>query len=187
MIEALIATVGTIIGTILGFFLSEWSTKRREDRNEKKQAQSVRTLVSLEIDRNLNLLTDYWPRVEQAADPNDDAQGRKIKLASKFIELAFPEWKREILDSQLPLLAMALREQEVVQVLQFYDRLSKVEALRNGLVSAAQEDKEDRRAPVRNSYSSSMAFSRKALVYWDECESTVAQLLGKGNPLKSRK
>ena len=182
MIEALIATVGTIIGTILGFFLSEWSTKRREDRNEKKQAQSVRTLVSLEIDRNLNLLRDYWPQVEQAADPNDGAEGRKVKFARRFVELAFPEWKREILDSQLSLLATALHEQEVVQVFQFYDRISKVEALRNGLVLAAQEDKEDQRSPVRNSYGLPMAFSKRALMYWDECEDIVAQLLGKGNP-----
>jgi hypothetical protein len=57
----------TILGTFIGFVLSEWAAKRREDRNEKKQAQSVRAIVSLEIDRNLGLLQDFWLQVNQPA------------------------------------------------------------------------------------------------------------------------
>ncbi len=46
MLEAIFAIIG---GTVLGFFLSECAQSRREDREEKRQAEAVRILISLEI------------------------------------------------------------------------------------------------------------------------------------------
>ena len=42
-----------LAGALFGFILSEWGTSRRENRNEKKQAQASRAVISLEIDLNL--------------------------------------------------------------------------------------------------------------------------------------
>jgi hypothetical protein len=191
MIEGIL---GTIIGTVLGFLLSEWSTKRREDRSEKRQAQSTRAILSLEIDSNLNLLRTFWARVNQLENFGQEPEERKRKLAQNFIELPLPAWNREVLESQIPFLPAAAREEEIVRVFQFYDHLRRLEAIRNDLILAMEVQRDELRAATKGSvghgigrvfaYLPPRPFDEKSPACWDECESLVAQLLAKGNPLK---
>jgi len=194
MIEAIIGVVGTLLGTVVGFFLSERGTKRREERNEKRQAQSVRTMVSMEIDRNLELLEESWREVNDTPESDDDQEARKRVLARRFIELPLPTWNRESLDSQLLLLPMALSEQQIVRVFQFYDRLSKLGAIRTELAMAAEVQREEWMAasggqgmiPMHISHFLRRKFDEKAPTYWGECQRNVENMLTEGNPLKAR-
>jgi hypothetical protein len=189
MIEALF----TLLGTILGFALSEFSTWRRESRNETRQAKATRTIVSLEIDLNLEFLKEFIEQANQINLEKSDLQERKKSMARFFTEFPFPNWSKEAFTSQLPSLPLALSEQEVVKVFQFYDRLQRIDIIRNDLLAALDIQKSELEAATISkgyfrqlAYSPNKPFDDKASNYWDEGKSLAAQLLAKGNPLKSR-
>ena len=191
MVEALF----TILGTILGFILSELSTRYRESRNEIRQAKSTRTIVSLEIDLNLEFLREFIEKANQIDLENKGVEERKKALARFFMEYPFPDWSKEAFTSQLPLLPNALSEQEVIKVFQFYDRIQRTDVIRNNLLLALQLQKSEVKAATKNTYMffSEMSyipdtpFDGKASSYWDEGKSLAAQLLAKGNPLKYKR
>ena len=203
IIEALIAVIGTLIGALVGFMLSEWGTSRREKRNELKVAQSCRTIISLEIDLNLELLQDVWPKVItpipgiMSIDEQSKQELLRIAFAKKFIEVPFPELSREVFAAQLPSITNALNSQEMVRVFQFYDRLRKIETIRKELTLEMEaqriEDREEKARRVASAgkitlaYAAQSPFDEKAITFWNECESLVAQLFAKGNPLKTQK
>ena len=191
MIEAIF----TIVGTIVGFALSELATIIREGRSEKRQSKSVKTIVKLEMELNLQMLREFWSRVTQFSEPEVDPDTRKRSLARQFfIEVPFPVFKREALESQLPLLAGALHEQEVVRVFQFYDHLSKLKLIESKLTTSMHEQREETRAATAPgssgglgqvlAYYPPMPFDDSAPNLWDECERLVTQLLNEGNPLE---
>lgn len=190
MVEALF----TLLGTILGFALSEFSTWRRESRNETRQAKATRTIVSLEIDLNLEFLKEFIEQANKLNLENSDIEGRKKALARFFTEFPFPNWSREAFTSQLSSLPNALSEQEVVKVFQFYDRLQRIDIIRNESILAIELQKNEieaatiSRGPYRQmAYLPNKPFDDKASNYWDEGKSLAAQLLAKGNPLRNKK
>ncbi len=184
----------TLLGTILGFILSEFSTWRRESRNETRQAKATRTIVSLEIDLNLEFLKEFIEQANKINLVDSDIQGRKKALARFFTEFPFPNWSREAFTSQLSSLPHALSEQEVVKVFQFYDRLQRIDIIRNDLIAALELQKTElEAATISKGYYSQLAyipnepFNDKASNYWDQGKSLAAQLLAKGNPLRIKK
>ena len=201
VVEAFFAIFGTLIGALFGFILSEWGTSRRENRNEKKQAQASRAIISLEIDLNLELLREFWLQpINQIQDKQKSLDEQKVALANNFIETPIPEWSREVFNSQLHLITNALHQQEVVKVFQFYDRLRRLEAIRNELILAKEVQRNELQAArnkdgsrnfgryaIAMAYSPPTPFNEKAVAFWNECESLVAQLFVKGNPLKSQR
>ena len=191
MIEALFA----LLGTVIGFVLSEWATTRRENRNEKRQAQTVRALIGLEIERNLSLLRDFWSQLKTTPLPENDAAANKRRLAQRFVELPLPEWKQRVLDSQLSFLPLAIHEKEVTQVFLFYDRLSNLQACRAQLTVLSQDKTQQQRADRQTFRGEPMPisgyvppkFDTNAPAIWDQCESIVAEIEAEGNPLRSSK
>ena len=204
--KALLSTPGFIeaffalAGILFGFILSEWSTSRRESRNEKKQAQASRAIISLEIDLNLELLQEFWlPATNRAEDEKKSQDEQKVALAHKFIQIPVPEWSREVFSSQLPLITSTLQSQEVVKVFQFYERLRRLETIRGELVLAGEIQRTEFLAATKKdsthnfgkyvelAYSPATPFNKKAKDTWKEYESLVAQLVAKGNPLKPQR
>jgi hypothetical protein len=191
MVEALF----TILGTILGFVLSELSTRYRESRNEIRQAKSTRTIVSLEIDLNLEFLKEFIEKANQIDLESKGVEERKKSLAHFFMEYPFPDWSKEAFTSQLSLLPNSLSEQEVIKVFQFYDRLQRIDVIRSNLLLALQLKKSEVQAAIKNNYVGfremyyipNTPFNDKASSYWDEGKSLAAHLLAKGNPLKHNK
>jgi hypothetical protein len=193
VIEGIIGTViGTIIGTVLGFFLSEWGTKGREERTEKKQSQGTRTIINLEINRNLESLRQLWQDVNQNPGASDDTTFRKQTLGIRFTELPFPASRREGLDSQLSFLPSAFKRQEIEQVFQFYDSMNKLEEIRMELALTAKEFREGKLQVLqatgmldRNIAEKDLhwRYEKKMTELWDEVEPLVTQLVARGNPL----
>ena len=186
--------IGTLIGTILGFFLSEWSTLRKEERTEKKQAKSIKMMISLEIDCNLKALHEFWLEVNQTNNQDKDINAQKRIKAGRFVRSTSFLLSREVLDSHLSVISIALQEQESVQVIQFYDRIRRLEAIRSSLFITLEKDEEEflkettpgpagfRMASL--GYRPFQTFTHRAEELWNECESIVAQIFAKGNPLK---
>jgi len=193
MVEAIVGIISIIVGTVLGFLLSEQGTKKREEREEKKQAKSSGAIVCLEIDINLGLLEEFHRQVNQGIETTDSPDIRKRKLAHRFIEVPLTEFKRAAFESQLYLLGLSMPEQELTRVFLFYDCLSKIEALRNTSTIAYQEQQESwNLASQGKGFVSAgvMGLSRKfdanAPKHWEECESLITRLINEGNPLKKK-
>jgi uncharacterized protein YneF (UPF0154 family) len=191
-IIGVVATIlGTLVGTVLGYFLTRKATKDERDQNDKRQAESTRAIVSLEIERNLDSLRESWTQVNQSVDQSNDTQNRKLELVRRLIELPVSTWKRDALNSQLSILAMALDSREVRQVFQFYDDLAKLETYRSKLIA---KDEEQQRAqgvygenPNIVSYANAddmrLNFIGIASESWGNYELIVTDILDKGNPL----
>jgi len=190
----MIETVYTLLGTILGFALSEISSRRKESRNEVRQAKATRTIVSLEIDLNLEFLKEFIVQANRLNLENKNIQERKKALAHFFVEYPFPDWSKEAFSSQLSSLPHALSEQEVIKVFQFYNRIQRIDIIRNDLLAALDLQKIELDAATISrgyyrqlSHNPSKPFDDKASNYWDEGKSLAAQLLAKGNPLKAKR
>lgn len=191
----MVETLFTILGTILGFVLSELSTRYRESRNEIRQAKSTRTIVSLEIDLNLEFLREFIEKANQINWENKSVEERKKFLARFFMEYPFPDWSKEAFTSQLPFLPNVLSEQEVIKVFQFYDRIQRIDVIRSELLLALQLQNSEVQAATKNNhmgfremyYIPNTPFNDKASSYWDKGKSLAAQLIAKGNPLNFNK
>lgn len=188
----MVETIFTIIGTILGFALNEIATRLREGRTEKRQIRAVRTMLSLEIDQNFALLRDFWSKVNQVDESEQDPDLARLRLARRLIELPLPHWSHKIWESQMPLLATALREEEIRQVHELHNRLDTITAIRSTLSALESEQQEDWRAartesggvPRSVAFGLSRKFDENAPGLWMECERVVHEVLDKGNPLR---
>ncbi len=120
VIGAILGLVGTLLGTYLGFSLSERAAKTRQVQIDRELTHSVRTVIRIEIDRNLFRLHTFLLAVqyEEAPLPRD-SQGKRSALRG----VNLPIWSHAIWESQLPLAAKALTESEFEQVLDFHSSL----------------------------------------------------------------
>ncbi|MBC8264298.1 MAG: hypothetical protein H8E47_09275 [Anaerolineales bacterium] len=194
MSEAIFGVIGTIIGTILGFMLSEWATRQREERTEKRQTRAIHTMLRLEIDQNLALLRDFWSKVNQVDESEQDPNLACLHLARRMVGLPVPHWCHTMWKSQTPLLVVALSEEEIKQVHDLHNRLDAIAAIHSKLSALRSEQREESRATgtkmdIMQTWAAigrSKEFSRNALGLWMECERIVRKVLDKGNPLQDQ-
>lgn len=194
IIPAVFAIITTIVGGIFGFALSEFSARRREGREAKQRSESVRLILGLEIDRNLEALRAFWTEVKQHDYETPDQDRRKRDVGHKFLEIPLLSFSRDSLNSQLPLMAFALPKDMISAVFQLYDRLGKLETLRRELGEALRDQQEEM-ARFRASqavptalgtllYAPRTPFDKKAAQVWDEVEALIKSTLDNGNPIK---
>jgi hypothetical protein len=194
LIPTLFAILTTIIGGIFGFLLSEISTQRRERRTERRQAASVRALLAMEIERNLEQLRGFWAEVKQKDNPEAAPERRSETLARQLVETPLPPFSREGLNSQLSMVALLLPQADMINTFTFYDGLARLETVRREF-SAALDEQEREMSLFRQSQSQSVP-GQPRLVYgprqplfaksnqqWESVEHLVSDLLQRGNPL----
>ena len=185
MPDAVVSALIGLLGVVLGFLLSTSKELLTNRRTEKKEVESVRLLLRLEIDTNIEALKQFWEQSHSFPDGSTLPE-ESWEYAPKFIDTPFPRFKREILNSQRHLLAKSLDEQQILDVLKVYDDLDEVEVLKNEL----EEKKDD----IQNVYEHGRAtsagiiigveFGDRARTLWPQIENTVSSLLNNGNPLK---
>lgn len=100
LVTAIIGVAGTLIGTILGFGLNSIQANQAK----KQQIRAARSMISLELDRNLSLLRDYY-EVTQSA----------ILGETRELEFPPPVWSHKMWESQMSLLPLALTVEELKQ------------------------------------------------------------------------
>jgi hypothetical protein len=191
-------TIGTVIGVILGFALSEWAAKRREERETGKRNKSSREIIILEIDVNLKTLNGLWDEINKGWNDSGESTNKpsKRELAKKLIEQPFDVFSKRAFESQLSNLADAFSSLEVIQVFQFFNRLEKIEDIREKLDRLMKlQIVEERHAIVdtgvyvgsRVSKPHPRPFDNQVDSLWDECRSLISQTFAKGNPIKKNK
>jgi len=142
MVEALY----TLLGTVIGFLLSEWAQSRREGREETRHSAAVANVISTEIAINQDFLARYKASALKA--PQDEPQGDPPSLANHraaraMLEIPLPSFPTQAYDSLLPDLGNALKPDELTACFVFYDGLSKLQAIRGAIAAALRDQREE--------------------------------------------
>lgn len=185
---AIVAGVFGIIGAVAGVVVAERMARQREERAEQKQVVAVRTLLTLEIDKNLALLREFW---ERASEPQEDEaaldpDSLHLRLASRLAYLPLPVWSNNAFESQLPIFPLALSEEEIRQVYDlrsglenisdFYSKIATIERPQGGFRSTTPQ--------MVVGQIEQESFKKKMSALWQGLEKSVNRILEKGNPLK---
>lgn len=146
----------------------EASSNTPKPQIQTKQENLVRTLLSVEIDQNLNALRKFWERANkpQEHEAHYDLDTLHLRLASRLADLRRPHWNNSILESQLLMLPHALSEGEIRRVYDLRDEIGAIADFYSKIVGS-----DFRNDKVR------------ILAFWQELDELVNQVLEKGNPL----
>ena len=186
-----------LVGTIVGFVLSEVATLLRARRDDKRVAASVRIMLGLEIGSNLGMVNDLWSRIEQPVPGDRSPQAQKLVQARRLVQLPVPSFSNDAYRSQLGLLPKAANAAEIARVVEIYDRLKRIEALRGEMQVLAREQEDELRAATKQeagfsgpsrllSYFPSSPFDDRSPDLLEECTGLIMGLLEGGNPLRPR-
>ncbi len=99
--DAIIGIVGVVVGTILGAIFSDLGSRLKECREEKQLSKSVRKIVSIEIDQNIDLIKRKWEILNRPAG-GDDLLGVTSE-ESKYRAIAYFKQRRVTRYIDLPL------------------------------------------------------------------------------------
>lgn len=189
----IIIFIGALTAAYLGFRWNESSTLQRELRAEKKQIQSVRTLIDLEINHNLDDLKKFWDKINEKKQEEYETEDEKnLNFASLIIRYPLPQWNHGIWENQTSLLAVAFDEIEIPKIYDIHCYLDDLTLIYYKILKLS--GKEEGEAPqlvvhrfedgpmLNLNYKSN--FEKYAPSLWLEFEEITNNLLEKGNPLK---
>lgn len=192
MIEAIF----TLVGTVLGFFLSEWTQSRREKRKQFQLSKSVKGVVSTEIDSNLVLVKRIHDEAlsmneDQQNEDEENSQNNYKKAGRIIIDLPIPSFSSKAFDNQLSDLGQALSRDELNKCFSLYNDLYRLEAIRRTLINASEIQREEWKlasggsnvVPVGRAFWMNRKFDNTAPDLINELSEIVEVVLNTGNPL----
>jgi hypothetical protein len=134
MSEAIFA----FLGIILGWLLSQVSRFYWDRRTEEKQIGSVRHLVQVEIDQNTNWLYEFWKKVKSPDDRDEferTLDGEYADALERMRNTPLPQLSRRLLESQLSQLPIALRREQIVDIMDLYESFTRIQSIHSELSS----------------------------------------------------
>jgi len=191
-ITGYIPLLSTILGVVMGLASSEISNLRRDRRKKNRKINSTRTLISLENDRNMELLKDFWYKLNKEEEAEFFGDEFKIQLAHRLIKMPMPSWNDIMWRKQASLLAITFSDKEIISISSFNNCLELLKSIYTKLIDLDAKDRE-----YNSTYASSGAklstlpnsqrFKEEAPVLWNEFEAITLKLLENGNPLTRTK
>lgn len=135
MDKEILGIIGTFGGVVLGFSLSQAAEWYRSRRIKKISRKSVRHLLLLEIRKNYRLLGIYWDEVKllTSKKSNEDEETSLISYAYSISETPFPLLSRSGWESHLGKATEAFSIEEITHVWDFYEDLSQLSKLHEGI------------------------------------------------------
>ncbi len=193
LIDAVFSTQGwTIIGAVIGFALSEWSTRSRERRTAGETERSVRALVALEVEQNCSALAAFRGEVAEVDEDGRPGVSDPVDLARRFVQLPFPPLSRRFWERHLASLPAALTPEEIRAAYQFHETLDRLKIARELLAEIEARDQESRQAahlhyggPTLPIHAYSPSFPRQAGELWEQCRWEMDDALGIGARLRA--
>lgn len=180
--------ITTILGVVMGLGSSELSNWRRDKKTKRRKINSTRTLISLENERNIELLKDFWYKLNQS---DEDEEESKIALSHKLIKMPMPCWDNFMWRKQASLLTITFRDKEIAAISSFNNSLEVLKSIYSKLIYLDAKDRE-----FNSTYASSgiklsslprsTRFKEEAPGLWDEFEEITSELIKNGNPLIKR-
>jgi hypothetical protein len=187
-ITGYIPLISTILGVVMGLATSEISNLRRDRRKKNRKINSTRTLISLENDRNIELLKDFWYKLNKEEETEAIGAELKIFLAHRLIKMPMPSWNEVMWRNQASLLAITFSDMEIISISSFNNCLEILKSIYSKMIDLDTKDRE-----FNSTYASSGAklsslpnsnrFKEEAPGMWDEFEEITLKLLENGNPL----
>jgi hypothetical protein len=187
-ITGYIPLISTILGVVMGLATSEISNLRRDRRKKNRKINSTRTLISLENDRNIELLKDFWYKLNKEEETEAIGDELKIFLAHRLIKMPMPSWNEVMWRNQASLLAITFSDKEIISISSFNNCLEILKSIYTKMIDLDTKDRE-----FNSTYASSGAklsslprsnrFKEEAPGMWDEFEEITLNLLENGNPL----
>ena len=171
----------------MGLGSSEISNWRRDRRTKNRKINSTRTLIFLENERNMELLKDFWYKLnnEEVYIQEDEF---KIKMAHRLIKMPMPSWNEIMWKNQASLLAITFRDTEIIAISSFNNCLEVLRSIYSKLIDLDAKDRD-----YNSTYGSSgvelsalpksTRFHEEAPGLWDEFEKITLKLIENGNPL----
>ncbi len=188
IINSLIALIGTLSGAFFGVRWKESVINKREEKKEKRQIDSVRSLITLEINQNLKSLKELWNKInEDNLDGNNEdieQDYQKVNLSRKLIQLPLPNWKNVMWEDQTSLLAISLDEGEIKKIYDIYAALDDLKSIYKQLLNLKGDEKEQLRSKYRAMRGPTI-FLVGSPQLWTNFRGTTLKLLKNGNPLES--
>jgi hypothetical protein len=191
-ITGYIPIISTILGVVMGLASSEISNLRRDKRQRRRKINSTRTLISLENEKNMELIKDFWYKLNKDEESEAVGDELKILLAHRLIKMPMPSWNEIMWRNQASLLAITFSDKEIISISTFNNCLELLKSIYSKLIDLDSKDRE-----YNSTYASSGAklssiprsnrFKEEAPGLWDEYEEITLNLIEKGNPLTRNK
>lgn len=186
-INSIIIVSGTLLGVYIGSKLNETTSRRMKEKDEKRQIESIRTLISLEIDQNLESLKNLWNKLKENSEDNDS-----LSLAQKLVKIPLPNFKHVIWEKQTSLLTISFEKEEIKNIYSIYSALDDLNLIYHKLNFLIIEEKQKTKSGVHKvsrveemmSWMSKSSFEVDTPVLWLDFEEKTQKLIKNGNPLK---
>jgi hypothetical protein len=176
----------------MGLVSSEISNLRRHKRSKRSKINSTRTLISLENERNIELLKDFWYKLNKSEEYETENDELKIDMVHKLIKMPKPSWNNDMWSKQASFLPITFIDKEIIAVSSFNHCLDALKSIYTKLIDLDTKDRE-----YNSTYASSGAnlstlprsnrFKEEAPSLWDEFEKITLNLIESGNPLDKKK
>jgi hypothetical protein len=182
----------TVLGVVMGLGSSELSNWRRDKKAKRRKINSTRTLISLENERNLELLKEFWYKLNISDEDEAGEDESKIDAAHRLIKMPMPCWDNFMWRKQASLLTITFKDKEIMAISSFNNFLESIKSIYSKLLDLDAKDRE-----FNSTYASSGAelsllprsnrFKEEAPGLWDEFEEIAVGLIKNGNPLDKKK
>lgn len=174
--------IDVVLGGVIGAILTWFGAYLLQSMNEVNQINAIRTLLKIEIKNNLKTIESFYDKLmEEEIKYNN----KNFILAIKLIESDLIKWELDIWGNKTPLIAMALTEDEICKVEEFYSILNKINFIHSELKLL---DKQQEELTIREDAITGASFifeNDKAPSKWHEFNENVGILKDHGNKLLS--
>lgn len=199
---ALITAIATLAAAFIAFLLNE----RKNQKNKNEQIKSVKTLISIEIDKNLEMLSELWENINPDENSNKvylfesgyksgilsvyDNNEKKVIIADRLIKSRLPIWMNDAWKSQYYFLPIAFNEGDIKIINDFYNGLYTINSIYDSILAIRKKEDNEDQSIIENGHVDGVDSSTyNSLFYYearfdgDKFEKIVRKLLKNGNPL----
>ena len=182
----------TIASVVLGFILGQSAEFIKDIKKNRERKKSVKQLVELELNKNKDLLTDYWLSVSKKEKSWFDEKNkfRFIKLAYAINDVPFPRLSRIVWDNSINTIPSIYKNEEIKNIWETFESYDLLLEIREHLFSKENEAQDAGiRAENRINRSGgggimsnllqSMHFSGDASVYAEKFKNVIENVIGK--------
>jgi hypothetical protein len=187
--NGIIPIIAAIVAAILGFLVSELGNWYRNKKAREEKTQSVRTLISLEIEKNIELITKFRNYLDKTNETLYDAD--KITLSRLLIKRPMPSLDTIMWKKQGSFLPIAFTEEEIISISKLNNYL---EALKSIHAQLTYFDAEDRKFNSSDAASGrdiapppkGELIEKESPTLWDDFQKITKNIIENGNPLKKK-
>jgi hypothetical protein len=133
IVGAIIAGQYTLRGARLTFNLDLDARRTHEEASRQEEMQRVRTLLRLEMERNLEVLEEFWLKVTQLPVIEGGGTETGLQKRLRLVQLSLPQWEHLMWTSQAAQLPSALDEDQIKQMYTVHADLDLFRALRTAI------------------------------------------------------